>query len=60
MVERVTGAGSGPGAILGGGAGGKVPAEGSGGGAPRISRNEFDWGNLIHFSQLSKGRKEQK
>ena len=33
---------------------------GSGGCVPRISRNKFDWGNIIHFSQLSRGRKERK
>ena len=43
-----------------GGVRGKAPAEGSGGCAPCISRNKFDWGNIIHFSQLYRGRKEQK
>ena len=43
----------------GGGGGAKPLPGGSGGCAPRISRNKFDWGN-IHFSQLSRGHKEQK
>ena len=48
-----------PGQNPDGGAGVKAPAGRSGDCSPRISRDEFDWGNIIHFSQLSKGRKEQ-
>ena len=38
----------------------KAPAGGLGGCASHISIKTFDWGNIIHFSKFSRGRKEQK